>query len=489
MRLENMREGFPQMPEEMRIMVEKEVARQIKIERPEFHKKQKKATGGIYGKKLAIIALAATMVMGLTAAAGARIYQMYSEKEENYGARIGVNASGTATNVIPEVDIQVGYVPEGMYECTDLCGKGKYHYENTEIPHTGGITLVKIVMDSEGDLNAMTEANVVEREEMIINEHEAVLLKKHMISGGGVNYSRIIYVLYPEVQHILQMFVGDDVPEEEMIKMAESIELVPTGNTVDEANAYTWNDQVEQEKDVIIRESKLTASKEEMENLHDMGEDIPVMVYAETPDGERGHTEGIQIKVSKVQVSDDLSLLEKTEYVDERWKNAVGDDGKLVMDTVQYVKSGDGINTIDEIVKTEEKAQKLVYVTLKYTNTGEQELRNVLFYHTMLAMEEWEEGYAYCDWIKQQEEGTWDRMVNTSAAGLGEMYYYDIHDEEQGKNYISSLAPGETVTLHIASIVHEDQLPYLYLDLTGPSHEFSERGLETGLVDIRQEHE
>lgn len=488
MRLEKMREEFPQMPEEMRKMVEWEVARQMKTERPELEKGRRRG-GWISGKKLAVIGLAATMLMGLTAAAGAKIYQMYSEKEGNYGVKIGVTATGTTMDTIPEVEIQVGYLPETLYECTDLCGPGKYHCKDEETPHTTGVTLTKWVMDSEGDLEARQDVNVVEQTEMEINGHEAVYLKKQFLSDSVTNYSRILYIMYPEVQHIVQMYVSDEVPEEEMIKMAESIELVPTGETLGAEDAYTWNDGVAQQEETEVIESKYIASREEMANLHAMGETIPMGVHAETLEGEIVDGAEIQITVTDVQVADDFSLLEKSEYVDERWKNAVDADGKLETDTVQYVKSGDGIDTLDEIVKTEEKVQKLVYVTLEYTNTGEQQLQNVLFFHTMLAIEEWEDGYAYCDWIRQQEEGSWDKMVKTSVTSLGEMYYYDIHGGERGNNYIPSIAPGETVTLHIASIVHEDQLPYLYLDLTGSSYEFSEQGLEVGYVDIRQNQE
>lgn len=485
MRVENMREEFPKMPEEMRKMVEWEVARQLKIEPPEFAKAGKRR-GWISGKKMVVMGLAATMMMGLTAAAGARIYQMYSEKEGNYGVKTGVTATGTTTDTIPEVEIRVGYLPETLYECADLCGPGKYHCKNEEIPHTTGVTLVRWAMDSEGDLKAMQDVNVVEQTEMEINGHEAVYLKKQFLTDSVTNYSRVLYIMYPEMQHIVQMYVSDGVPEEEMIKMAESIELVPTGEAMDEADVYTWNDAVAQEEETEVIESKYTASREEMANLHAMGETIPMGVHAETLEGDIIDDAEIQITVTDVQVADDLSLLEKSEYVDEQWKNAVDADGKLEKDTVQYVKSGDGIDRLDEIVKMEEKAQKLVYVTLEYTNTGEQQLQNVHFFHTMLAMEEWGDGYAYCDWIRQQEEGNWDRMINSGVSSLGEMYYYDIHGGERGNNYIPGIAPGETVTLHIANIVHEDQLPYLYLDLTGSGHEFSEQGLENGYVDIRQ---
>lgn len=488
MRLENMRDEFPQMPEEMRKMVEWEVARQMKIERP-LYREEKQNKRGFSGKRLAMFGLAATLCLGLTAAAGSRIYQMYSEKEGNYGVKTGVTATGTTTDTIPEVEIQVGYLPETLYECADLCGPGKYHCKDEETPHTTGVTLVKWVMDSEGDLEAMQDTNVVEQTEMEINGHEAVYLKKQFLSGGGTNYSRVLYILYPEVQHIVQMYVSDGVPEEEMIKMAESIELVPTGEVLEAEDAYTWNDYALQQEDTVTQESKYTASLEEMANLHSIGEEIPIEVFAQKEDGEWDVMEGITVKVADVQVADDLSLLTASEYVDEKWKEAIGDDGKLEMDTVQYVKHGDGVNTIDEVVKTEEKAQKLVYVTLEYTNTSDQELQNVLFFHSMLALEEQEEGYAFREWVKQQEDGTWDEAVSSSVTHLGEMGYYDVHGGERANNYISDLQPGETAAVHIACIAHEEDLPYLYLNLVDSSYEFGEKEMEVGYVDIRQNQE
>lgn len=482
MRLDNIREEFPRMPEEMRKMIEDEVVRQLKTDHMEEGEKRKSR---ISCKKLTVIGIAAAAMMGLTAVAGAGIYQLYSEKVGNYAVKTGAIASESAADTIPEVDIQVNYIPEGMYECKELCGKGKYHYENEEIPHTGGITLVKYAMDSEGDLKGKTEPNVVEETELDVNGHQAICLKKQMLNGN-TGYSRIMYIMYPEVQHILQMYVGDTVPEEEMIKMAESIELIPTGDVRSEEEIYTWNDDVVQQEETEIHELKYTASREEMNNLHTIGETIPMCVHAETMEGDYIESENIQIKVTDVRVGDDLSLLEKPEYIDERWKNALDSEGNLEKDLVQYVKSGDGINTLDEVVETEEKAQKLVYITLEYTNTGEEQLKNIHFFHSLLAIDEWKEGYAHYDWIIQQQAENWDQIVNTSVTSLGEMYYYDIHGGERGNNYIPSIAPGETVTLHIANIVHEEHLPYLYLDLTGAGHEFSVQGLEKGYVDIRQ---
>ena len=68
------------------------------------------------------------------------------------------------------------------------------------------------------------------------------------------------------------------------------------------------------------------------------------------------------------------------------------------------------------------------------------------------------------------------------------MPYHDVLGGSENKNYISSIKPGETATVHIAYVVNEDELDLLYLNLDtyGGTYEFSDTSLNLGLVDIRQ---
>lgn len=85
----------------------------------------------------------------------------------------------------------------------------------------------------------------------------------------------------------------------------------------------------------------------------------------------------------------------------------------------------------------------------------------------------------------------WDDAVPAGLAGNREMWYYDVHGGEQGNNYITDLKAGELATVHMAWIVPEEELGYLYLNLdtSGGSYEFSESSLALGYVDIRQRME
>ena len=55
-------------------------------------------------------------------------------------------------------------------------------------------------------------------------------------------------------------------------------------------------------------------------------------------------------------------------------KAAFDTDGNLLPMKVEYLKSGDGINTVDEVVETKEIPMKIVSVTVDYKNNGKTAL-------------------------------------------------------------------------------------------------------------------
>ena len=89
--------------------------------------------------------------------------------------------------------------------------------------------------------------------------------------------------------------------------------------------------------------------------------------------------------------------------------------------------------------------------------------------------------------MRDNDENT-DYVSTSSVGGFGEMDYYDIRSGDRNNNYISSIKPGETVTVHIAKIVNEDELDKMYmsLDTQGGAFEFYEEALQIGYIDIRQ---
>ena len=71
-------------------------------------------------------------------------------------------------------------------------------------------------------------------------------------------------------------------------------------------------------------------------------------------------------------------------------------DGNLLPMKLEYIKSGDGINTTDEVVETETLPQKIVYATVKYENNGTETLDDIMYNGGIAFLEEKRQPDAVC---------------------------------------------------------------------------------------------
>ena len=199
----------------------------------------------------------------------------------------------------------------------------------------------------------------------------------------------------------------------------------------------------------------------------------------------------VEIKVTDVQVSDKINLLDLSvmdaDFREELQKE-VNQAGELLPTKINYMKYGDGINTLSEVVDSREVPQKLVYVTVEYTNIGAEELDEILFFGSLMKIVEENGQMKMYTGEASDKSAAWDDAVPAGLACNREMWYYDVHGGERGNNYITNLKAGETATVHMAWLVPEEELGYLYLNLDtfGGSYEFSESSLDLGYVDIRR---
>lgn len=490
MRLEDMKQEFPKMPDEMRAMIEKEVAKQTRVtETARFAENAQRRRNRRMAKRTLAASVAAALMLGTTVFAGA-LYQMHNERVGNYGVHTTVEGSTeqestVGTVEIPKVTMELGYLPEGMVEVE----KQKYSYEDS--PYQGGVSLCFYEMDTGvGDFEMLTE-NVTEMEECQIGGRDAVYLLLNNPMEDEKAFNQRIYVMYADVHYMMEMFVGADVSKEEAFKIAESIRLLPAeegAESEDVIHGASWSDYALSRTENVesIEEPVTAVTKEEMKNTHKIGESFGLTGYVSDMPTE----DEWKVCVQKVEVLDDVDVLDLSlmgEDFKESLQNETDADGKLLPTERQYVKYGDGVDSVTEVVNTESVEQKLVYVTVDYTNAGNEELTDVLFWGSLMKMQEDGDKMHLYSW-KQPEDGAWDAITYAGNAAFREMWYYDVHGGERGNNYISSIQPGETVTVHMAWLVPADELDLLYLNLDtmGGVYEFSESALEIGYVDIRQ---
>ena len=499
MEFESLKDNFPKIPEEMRAMIEKEVEKQVKKEQAPVKTKK------IAGKAIAASIAVALVLCGTTAFAGAGIYRMHQQKLGEHGVRISINkddvknktASDTVIDgnhaetetVAQYVKMEVGYLPKGMVESAI----GKYHF--TQDLGRGGVQMEFYRMDTGDESFEVKQGNVLSREEFSANGLQGIYLEYPYLYPDEIAFNQRIYVAFTDVHYVVVMYVASDVSKEDAIKIAKNIKLTPAKSTEDRVVELAWDWSVygggltepeETGEEYSAVDSTSTISKEKLEHAtHAIGESFTVENFS-FEDASYEVEKGLRAKISDVKISDDLSLLNPL-YIEDDMRKEMDENGKLRPATIQYVKYGD-MDSLSEVVKSREAPQKLVYVTVEYTNTCKEEMKDVLICGDMLYIHE-NNGQMQVVW--EEEPGSqdkWQQAVNHGMSDDWEMQYYDVRGGETNNNHIPSIKPGQTVTVHMAWVVKEEELGHMYvsLDPCGSGYAFFDSSLKTGYVDIRQ---
>ena len=195
------------------------------------------------------------------------------------------------------------------------------------------------------------------------------------------------------------------------------------------------------------------------------------------------------VKVTKVEICDDLSVVNKDvfDFYQGEHPDFIDENGNLKDETVSYCKVGDGVNSLDETVATENIPVKLVYIEVEYTSdTGGSD---VMFYGNLMLVKEDENSYEIYDGLSPLAREIEYDVAYPSYYDNDpeEIYFYNGNDVWE-KNHFESVQAGETRTASFCYVVREDWLPYMYFDITcaDPTDYFKQSILDTGVIDIRQ---
>lgn len=476
MRLENLRDEYPATPQFIHDMIELQVKRHI--QKSDAAKK----TGAKRSVGVRTALIAAACVLGVSSAvyAGSVMAGIDTHKEGEYGAVTAITADDATEQValpeyISDIDVEIGSIPQGMQWMDE------YHLEYPESNRKGGFSFASSLL-SGADLNsAVTDKDVVYSEERTFGNYEGVYLEYSSLFGEG-EFNKRIYLLCPDFNRVLTIYIGEDVSKETAFSAIDSLSLKENGTMIATADMRTWSNEASPET-VYAESSPQTLPASELK-IYNIGEPFDIEAYAQNSEGEYDFYD-LSAKVDGVTVSDKIELKPGMTAPDE-WSSAANSDGTLKTNTLKYVKSGDGINSLDEIVRTEDVAQKFICADITYTNNTDTELDSVLFYATLMLMKN--DGINYTLYTPDEVLGEdYDRVIWDGAANTLYMECISVSDEE-GKNYISSIKPGESVTVSIAWIVNENDLEDLYLNLdgSGSPYEFGETIIQNQFVDIRK---
>lgn len=479
MRLDHLKNELPETPDFIHTMIQDEVDKQLQKNELVIAVEKKKRSWKF--SHVAAAALVCVLATSTVAYAGTKLYHMYIEQQGQYSVAAGINADEEGGTIqlpeeVHEIEIKANYIPEGMEWTQDY----KLSYADT--PNEGGISIDSVLMDKEDLGKSVVEKGVIESEERTFGTYEGVYIR-YLDLKEDKSFNQRIYMLCPEEYRVFTIYVGDDVSKEDAVKFAENLVITEKDEMLQTKDLYTWSDLVDTE--VIDVSDMVTTVSEAQLPIHQIGEAFTIETSGMDEDGNYMDLDQITAKVENIQITDDLKLLEGKD-IPEEWEEAVGSDGKLVKNNLSYVKSGDGVDTLDQVVDKKSVDQKLVYATVTYTNTTDAEINHMLSIGSIMLMKHEDGEYRVYDAEEESGEG-YDYIMGDGVARTAEMVYSSVkEDDENGKNYISSLKPGESITVEMAWIVNEDNLKDMYLNLNGDGDAYSIEDylMKTGVVYI-----
>lgn len=477
MRLEELKNEMPKTPDFIHSMIQEEVNKQMKETKiVSIRNKDKKWNMS----RVAVASVACLIATSTIAYAGTKLYSMQIEKKGKYSVETGIKTENKEKTIkVPEkvydISIAAGYMPSGMRWSDEGV---KLEYENN--PFQGGISIESVLMDKNDIHSVMRDTNVIESEEHRFGKYEGVYLKYNEVIKNNF-FNQRIYMICPEQYRILILYIGDDVSKEEAYKFAENLVIKNKKEMLETAKMYKWSEYVDPEVetvDTIVTNGNVP--------VHQIGETIKLsFASGEDKNGKYVSTDGINVCVDDVKIADNLDLLDQ-EKIPEEWKNITDKDGKLVQNHLSYIKAGDGVETLDQIVDEKDVNQKLVYATVTYTNTTDEEINHLLYIGSLMTLLKQDDG-TYSIYIPNETAGDgYDYYIGDGPADIGTMKYNsEVENYNDGGNYISSLKPGESIQVNMAWIVNEEDIENMYLNFSGNVYDFDEYLLDTGVVDIR----
>ena len=338
-------------------------------------------------------------------------------------------------------------------------------------------------MDEKSLDKSLLDRNVIESENHVFGSYDGIYLKYNTINGEN-SFDQRIYLLCPEEYRVLTLYIGNTISKEEAYKFAENLVITEEDEMIKTADMITWSDIIEP----TVYADKIDVTNGQL-SVRQIGEAFNLDSYAEDNNGNNITTDKVTACVDKVQIADNLQLLD-SDKIPKAWKTAIDANGKLVQNHLSYIKKGDGVNNLDSVVREENMDQKLLFLTVTYTNISEEELNHMLYLGTLIALSKQNDG-TYTIYMPGTEAGEdYDYYISDSVAKTAEMTYSSVQaDYGNGKNYIPSLKPGESVQVNMAWIVNEKDIKNLYLNLngTGGCYEITENMCHTGVVYVGNE--
>lgn len=348
------------------------------------------------------------------------------------------------------------YLPEGFSQVASSAS------DNYITPSNGIFEPRYFRVSAESPVNEKID-NIINHEKIDEDNVEAYIFYRNSDNIDSAELSsvssRVVYVHFKGTNFIANIYASDDVSDDDLRSMIKGMELVDSDS--ENSSQWTANDYpVEMNSSSDTTSDAYSVDMLNKLNIRDTVK-FDINLY------EKG-VKALELTLNNAWIQDNFDGINTDicgQPVD--FSEYLSSDGKI-HDTVNWIKYGDGVNTLDETVKTEDVELKVVVLDLTYTNNSSFDFIN-----------NYDNGgdnnaLVICPEIHNFPNNTiknffafTDALSPYNTIPINNNSIFSIKSDTTTSKYAIDIPAGKSTNVRIALLVRADQLDDTYIDLLG----------------------
>lgn len=272
-------------------------------------------------------------------------------------------------------------------------------------------------------------------------------------------FSRYVFVHFKGTNFITNISASDDISDDDLRSIIKGMKLVPSDS--ENTSPWSFNLNLDETDNSTETPSAETYSTDMLKKLN-----VGDTVSFELNMYEQG-VHDLELTLNKAWLQDNFDGIDTDICGNPTdFSEYLSSDGKI-HDTVNWIKYGDGVNTLDETVKTEEVELKVLVLDLTYKNNSSFDFINNYDNGDNNALTICPEIHNFPNNSIKEFFVFDDKPMPSNTMPINNNSTFSIATNNKTGKYSIDILAGKSAHVKMACLVRADQINDTYVDLFG----------------------
>ena len=382
------------------------------------------------------------------------------EKENTYLYSLKYTPSEEAAADVQKYKVEYTWLPDN-FKTYDDGPANSYYTENNGL-FIFNYYRVSIKEPIDTKIDSITNYDIVEEDDKeIYIFHRTDAMNDPSVKDQS--FGREVWIHFTKTNFVANLTMTDNISDDDLIKIIKGMKLVTSDS--EETETWTVNDTEQDNIPETTEAATSAASSHEVFSVSDLniahiGDNINFDIHCDAG------TVPLTLTINKAWVQDNFDGINNDALGRPAdFSQYLSDDGKIY-DTIKWIKYGNGVDTVDEVVKTEDVQMKVVVLEMTYKNNGDIDLTDSRddSFALIVCPETQHFPNNVVDWFKNSDP---DSPSAYPAMPINNNSTFSLEADNTTSKYSIEIPAGQSTHLKLAMLVRADQLDDTYFGMLG----------------------